>query len=159
MSSQAPTFLRRSTACLVFLYSWALLLTTSGISGTASTRWPLAMTSAGTPVAAMALVTAYRRWLMLHFLCHRLQVLSGANILPPRHMLPKAAWPDRWVPPPRTRGIRATARPVPQDSAEVCSPAIFLTPVACRAFLRRLVCTKLTRSDRIGALKTAGVFT
>merc|ERR1712231_23371 len=78
---------------------------------------------------------------------------------PPRHILPKAAWPDRWVPPPRTRGIRATARPVPQDSAEVCSPAIFLTPVACRAFFRRLVWTKLTRSLRIGALKTAGVLT
>merc|ERR1711997_724497 len=58
--------------------------------------------------AAIALVIAYRRWLMLHRLCHRLQVLSGANIRPPRHMLPKAAWPDRWVPPPRTRGIRAT---------------------------------------------------
>ncbi len=28
-------------------------------------------------------------------------------------------WPERWVPPPPTRGIRATARPVPQDSAEV----------------------------------------
>lgn len=38
---------------------------------------------------------------------------------PPRHMFPKAPWPDLWVPPPRTRGIRATARPVPQDSAEV----------------------------------------
>ena len=27
--------------------------------------------------------------------------------------------PDLWVPPPLTRGIRATARPVPQDSALV----------------------------------------
>jgi len=158
-SSQAPNCFNKSTACLVFLYSWAALLTTSGISGTSSTLWPLAITRAGTPVAAMALVIAYRRWLMLHRLCHRLQVLSGANILPPRHMLPKAAWPDRWVPPPRTRGIRATARPVPQDSAEVCSPAIFFTPVACRAFFRRLVWTKLTRSLRIGALNTAGVLT
>ena len=35
---------------------------------------------------------------------------------------PKAPWPDRWVPPPRTRGIRATARPVPQDSALVWWP-------------------------------------
>jgi hypothetical protein len=31
---------------------------------------------------------------------------------PERHMFPKAAWPARWVPPPETRGIRATARPV-----------------------------------------------
>lgn len=39
---------------------------------------------------------------------------------PPRHMLPNAPCPARWVPPPWTRGIRDTARPVPQDSAEVC---------------------------------------
>lgn len=32
---------------------------------------------------------------------------------------PRLTCPDRWVPPPPTRGIRATARPVPQDSAEV----------------------------------------
>ena len=32
---------------------------------------------------------------------------------PPRHMLPKAPWPARWVPPPGTRGIRDTARPAP----------------------------------------------
>ena len=36
-------------------------------------------------------------------------------------------WPERWVPPPPTRGIRATARPVPQDSAEVWWPAFSLT--------------------------------
>lgn len=36
---------------------------------------------------------------------------------------PKAPWPERWVPPPRTRGIRATALPVPQDSALVWWPA------------------------------------
>uniref|UniRef100_A0A0A9FGU4 60S ribosomal protein L4 n=1 Tax=Arundo donax TaxID=35708 RepID=A0A0A9FGU4_ARUDO len=38
-------------------------------------------------------------------------------------MLPKAPWPARWVPPPGTRGIRDTARPVPQDSADVWWPA------------------------------------
>lgn len=35
---------------------------------------------------------------------------------------PKAPWPERWVPPPLTRGIRATALPVPQDSALVWWP-------------------------------------
>ena len=44
-----------------------------------------------------------------------------------KHTLPKAPCPARWVPPPETRGIRATALPVPQDSAEVCSPACLLT--------------------------------
>ena len=47
------------------------------------------------------------------------RTLVGANMRPPRHMLPKAPWPARWVPPPGTRGIRDTARPVPQDSAAV----------------------------------------
>lgn len=84
---------------------------------------PLDMTSAGTPVAAMAEVMAYLRWLTLIFLCQRLQVLVGANMRPPRHIFPKAPWPDLWVPPPLTRGIRATARPVPQDSADVWCPA------------------------------------
>lgn len=83
---------------------------------------PFDITNAGTPVAAMADVMAYLRWLTFIFLCQRLQVLVGANIRPPRHMLPKAPCPDLWVPPPRTRGIRATARPVPQDSAEVWCP-------------------------------------
>lgn len=41
---------------------------------------------------------------------------------PPRHMLPNAPWPERLVPPPLTRGIRATARPVPHDSADVWCP-------------------------------------
>ena len=44
--------------------------------------------------------------------------LEGANILPLRHWLPKAPWPDLEVPEPPILGIRATARPVPQDSAE-----------------------------------------
>lgn len=40
---------------------------------------------------------------------------------------PKAPWPERWVPPPLTRGIRATALPVPQDSALVWWPEIKLS--------------------------------
>ena len=47
------------------------------------------------------------------------RTLVGANMRPPRHMLPNAPWPARWVPPPGTRGIRDTARPVPHDSAAV----------------------------------------
>ncbi len=62
-------------------------------------------------------------WATLTFLCHLRQVLVGANMWPPLHMLPKAPWPDLWVPPPRTRGIRATARPVPHDSALVWWPS------------------------------------
>ena len=67
----------------------------------------------------MAETVAYRFSLRLILTCHLRQVLVGAKRRPPRHMLPNAAWPERWVPPPPTRGIRATARPVPQDSAEV----------------------------------------
>ena len=36
-----------------------------------------------------------------------------------RELGEKAPWPARCVPPPGTRGIRDTARPVPQDSALV----------------------------------------
>ena len=36
----------------------------------------------------------YLFWATPTFLCQRLHCLVGANILPPRHMLPKAAWPD-----------------------------------------------------------------
>jgi len=43
-------------------------------------------------------------------------------------MLPKAAYPDLWVPDPPTLGILATALPVPQDSAECIFPAVVLTP-------------------------------
>lgn len=85
---------------------------------------PFDMTTAGIPVAAMAEQMAYLFWLTLIFLCQRLQVLVGANIRPPLHMFPKAPWPDLWVPPPLTRGIRATALPVPHDSAEVWCPKI-----------------------------------
>ena len=59
----------------------------------------------------MTCVVAYF-WPRLIFWCHFLQTLVGANIRPERHWLPNAAWPARWVPPPETRGIRATARPV-----------------------------------------------
>ena len=53
---------------------------------------------------------------------HLRQTRLGANMRPPRHMLLNAAWPERFVPPPGTRGIRATARPVPQDlpGEELC---------------------------------------
>merc|ERR550532_3288662 len=107
----------------------------------------------------MAETVAYRRWVTLTRRCQFRQVLLGLNIRPPRHMFPKAAAPDREVPPPRTRGIRATARPVPQDSAEVCSPAVAETAYGCLAFFLISECTKLTMSGRMGALKTAGSVT
>ena len=64
--------------------------------------------------------------------------------------------PARWVPPPGTRGIRDTARPVPQDSAAVWWPALALTAYAWRAFLAMWVCTVCTMSERMGATNTAG---
>jgi len=78
--------------------------------------------------AAKAEATACLFCLRLTFLCHLLQVLRGANILPFLHMLPKAPWPDLWVPEPVTLGILATALPVPQDSAACCIPALEATP-------------------------------
>lgn len=99
---------------------------TKGISDTPSIRCPRAITRAGTADAAKAEATAYRFCVMLILRCQRRQILVGANIRPPRHMLPKAPWPDRWVPPPPTRGIRATARPVPHDSAEVYHCFLFI---------------------------------
>lgn len=75
----------------------------------------------------MAVAMANFFCLMFDLLCHLLQILMGANILPFLHMFPKAAWPDRLVPEPPTRGIRATARPVPHDSAECLMPALNLT--------------------------------
>jgi hypothetical protein len=48
--------------------------------------------------------------------CHLRQTLVGANVRPPRHMLPKAPCP--------ARGIRETARPVPQDLADVWWPTL-----------------------------------
>lgn len=76
-------------------------------------------TRAGTPDAATAETRAYLFWLTLIRRCQRLQGFVGANMRPPLHIFPNAPWPERCVPPPRTRGIRATARPVPHDSAEV----------------------------------------
>merc|ERR1719413_68630 len=95
-----------------------------------STTCPRAITRAGTAEAAKADATAYRFCPMLTFLCHLRQVLVGANMRPPRHMLPKAPCPDRDVPPPPTRGIRATARPVPHEEAETCLPARIETAYA-----------------------------
>jgi len=89
---------------------------------------PLAWTKAGMAEAARAAATACLFCLRLTFLCHLLQTLSGANILPFLHMFPKAACPDLWVPDPDTLGIRATALPVPQDLAECFIPASTLTP-------------------------------
>lgn len=104
----------------------------------------------------------------LIFWCHFRQTLVGANIRPERHWLPKAACPARWVPPPDTRGIRATARPstfdhephvcdeavvglfnipVPQDSAEVWWPAFSLTAYGCLLFLAIPECTVLLPSQ------------
>ena len=64
--------------------------------------------------------------------------------------------PARWVPPPGTRGMRDTARPVPQDSAAVWWPALADTAYAWRAFLAMWVCTVCTMSERMGATNTAG---
>lgn len=79
------------------------------------------------PEAAMAEQTAYLFWFLLMCLCHFRYVLVGANILPPRHMFPKAPCPLLLVPPPLTRGIRATALPVPHDSAEVWCPLVMVS--------------------------------
>jgi len=75
------------------------------------------------PVAATAEAAACLFYLMLTRLCHLLHTLMGANIRPFLHMLPKAACPDLCVPDPATLGIRATALPVPQDSALCYIPA------------------------------------
>lgn len=48
------------------------------------------MTRAGTPEAAIADTVAYRFCVTLIFLCQRRHTRVGANIRPPRHMLPKA---------------------------------------------------------------------
>mmetsp|Transcript_24762 Transcript_24762/g.34583 ORF Transcript_24762/g.34583 Transcript_24762/m.34583 type:complete len:203 (-) Transcript_24762:254-862(-) len=117
-SSKAPMALRNFTASLVFSMPCIWLGTTRGISGHSSILWPRAMTRDGRAEAARAEATAYRFWLRLIFLCHLRQMRVGANMRPLRHMFPKAAWPAREVPPPDTRGIRETARPVPHDSAE-----------------------------------------
>lgn len=64
--------------------------------------------------------------------------------------------PALCVPPPDTRGIRATALPVPHDSAECWCPAFSATAYACLWFLAMFVCTASTMSGRIGTVNTAG---
>jgi hypothetical protein len=66
-------------------------------------------------------------------------------------MLPKAAYPALEVPEPLILGIRDTALPVPQDSAECFIPALGSTPWAYLLFLERLAWTNYTISRRIGA--------
>ena len=63
------------------------------------------------------------------------------------------------MPPPLTRGILATALPVPHDSALVWWPALEDTAYGCRLFLDMLQWTKLTKSGRIGDLNTLGMVT
>ncbi len=79
---------------------------------------PLANTRGTIALAAIALATACLFYLLFTLLYHLLHIFNGANILPFLHMLPKAAYPDLWVPDPETLGILDTALPVPQDSAE-----------------------------------------
>lgn len=97
-------------------------VTTKNSNFSCEIKLPLDITNAGTPEAAIAEHKAYLFWFTFIFLCHLRQVFVGANIRPPRHMFPNAPCPDLWVPPPRTRGIRATALPVPHDSALVWWP-------------------------------------
>merc|ERR1719353_1500859 len=132
--------------------------TMRGPSGVPMMRWPRAITSAGTADAAMADATAYRRCVRFTLRCHLRHVLVGENMRPPRHMLPNAPWPERWVPPACTRGIRETARPVPHDAADAILPAYLLTLYGWRAFFAILVWTKCTTSGRMGAWKTPGSF-
>jgi len=82
------------------------------------------MTRGVTADAASAAATACLLCVTLTFLCHLLQILSGANILAFLHMLPKVAYPDLEVPDPEILGILATALPVPHDSAECSAPAL-----------------------------------
>jgi len=127
-SGLALSLVKSARAFLVLVrVSTASVATTKGISGIAEIWCPRAKTSAGTVEAAKAEATAYLFWLIFTLRCHLLQVRVGANILPPRHMLPKAPCPARCVPPPGTLGIRATALPVPQEAADVCVPAHFAT--------------------------------
>eukprot|EP00906_Rhabdomonas_costata_P026362 RCo037542 len=118
-SSFRPILARNFSAARVLETFSKLSETTRGISGTLLMLCPRASTRAGTAEAASAARTASLRIFTLHALFHFRKVFGWPNLCPPRHMFPKAPWPERWVPPPLTRGIRATARPVPQDSALV----------------------------------------
>merc|ERR1719221_662976 len=124
--------------------------TTIGSSATSSTRWPLAITKGGRQLAANAVTTALRFSLTLTLRCHRRHVFVGQNMPPPRHMFPNAPCPDRWVPPPGARGTRATARPVPQDSAAVSYPTLPPTARGWRLFLETFMWTYRTQSGRNG---------
>merc|ERR1719440_666125 len=138
-SSSQPSFLSRSIACFVFWTDSAPSETTRGNSATSPMWWPRASTRGGSVLAASDVTTACRFSVTFTRRCHRRQVFVGQNMPPPRHMLPNAPCPDRWVPPPGTRGTRATARPVPQDSAAVSYPAFAVTAIAWRLFLDTLV--------------------
>mmetsp|Transcript_19336 Transcript_19336/g.61646 ORF Transcript_19336/g.61646 Transcript_19336/m.61646 type:complete len:200 (+) Transcript_19336:750-1349(+) len=155
-STCAPTLRSKSTAFCVLAIDSTEASTTRGHSGVSSTRWPRAITSGVTPDAAIAEHAAYRFCVTLIFACHLRHVLVGANMRPPRHMLPYAPWPERCVPPPCTRGMRDTARPVPHEDAAHDLPAYLLTEYGCRLFLERATVTWWTTSGRTGARKTPG---
>jgi hypothetical protein len=100
--------------------------------------------------------TVNLRWFWFTLTCHLRQVLVGVNIRPPQHMFPKAPWPERWVPLPPTRGICATAWPVPQDSALVWWLTFSLTAYACCLFFAMLLWTCWTTFSLMGAVKNGG---
>ena len=50
---------------------------------------------ARTTISRWAEQIAYRFCVVVTLRCQRLQVLVGANMRPPRHMFPKAPWPER----------------------------------------------------------------
>jgi len=87
-SSPAPSFTRVDRRDLVLA---SLVSMTRGNSGTLSTLCPLAITRGVQAEAASAEATACLLWVTLHFWCHFLQILRGANILAFLHMLPKVA--------------------------------------------------------------------
>merc|ERR1719148_599052 len=130
--------------------------TTIGSSATSSIRWPRAITRGGRQLAAKAVTTAFRFSLTLTRRCQRRHVLVGLNMPPPRHMFPKAPCPARCVPPPGARGTRATARPVPQDSAAVSYPTLAPTARGWRLFFETFKWTYRTQSGLKGEAKTCG---
>jgi len=155
-SAYAPNLFKNAITSFVFERFSILSSTTNGRFGTSSTLWPLAYTNGVIAEAAKAEATACLFCLRLTFLCHLLHVFNGANILPFLHWLPKAAYPALWVPDPLTLGIRATALPVPHDSAECFIPALSLTACAYLEFFEISVNTRWTISSLIGATKTPG---
>ena len=68
------------------------LSTTTGNSRVFEILWPLAWTKGTNPEAAIAEATACLFYFWFTLLCHLLHIFTGANILPFRHMLPKAAF-------------------------------------------------------------------